>query len=425
MVLLGWMQKAVLLLKSAQKREKEELSFSQLQEWLQQRSKEIVQQHNLLPAVQVHAKILEDKRGALEAQLDFWLKKVRLHPSANEVIPLFRETRQILDKLHFPQQPALGEILSVNQELEKRLHDLIEKIEARDFLHDFSFIQGENEHTDTNPLLSALLDLDAVRKKLDHKITESKYHAIEVIGSKAEYVRKIYAHLDQLGQELETKKNRLAAARQKKEEKEKSLQQLRGDKKNFDLNDLTARKKELEQILDEKEMEVLSFFSKIKPLLQQYQELEPSNGLLFSYIKDPLSSFFQDEGMFVTDLLEKIAELLRQGKFYLHQEAMLSSLSALEGVYDQRLLAVKADYKTLKAELQEINNQINHSFFVIKIDDAAYRLEHYLKQAGRMEEEISVLNEKLAKLQDLLRREQQGVQVLIKSTLDREVSVVS
>lgn len=420
---MSWLQKAVSFLKSTPKNTPEELSISQLQEWLQQRSQEIVEQHNLLPAVKEHAKILEDKRWALEAQLDTWLRKVRLHPSANEVIPLIRETRQSLDLLHFSQQFTVGEILAVNQELEKRLHNIIEKIEAQDFLHDFSFILEEKAYTDTNPLLSALLDVDAVRKKLDIKITESKYHTIQVISSKVEYVRRIYAHLQQLRQELETKKNRLTAAQQKKEEKERSLQQLRGDKKNMDINELAKLKKELERKLDEKEMELLSFFSKIKPLLQQYKEMEPSNGLLFSYIKDPLSSFFQDEGLFVAEILEKIAELLRQGKFHLHQEAMLSSLSALEGIYNQRLHSIKIEYKKLQEELKEVTNQIHHNFFVIKMDDAAYRLEHYLKQAGRMEEEISMLTEKSVKVHDVLTREQQEVQSLIKASLGRDVLV--
>lgn len=411
-------------LKSTPKDAQEELLVSQLQEWLQQRSQEIVEQHHLLPAVKEHAKILEDKRWALEAQLDVWQKKTRLHPTANEVIPFFRETRQILDSLHFSNQPALGEVLAVNQELEKKLHTLIEKIEDSTFLHDFSFILEDDAPAEANPLLSVLLSLDASRKKLDLTVAESRYHALQVISSKAEYLRRVLAYLQQLNQDLELKKSRLAAAQQKKAEKESSLQQLRGDKKNLDINELTKLKKELEQRLEEKEMEILSFFSKIKPILQQYKEMEPSNGLLFSYIKDPLSTFFQDEGLFVLDILEKAADLLRQGKCNLSQENMLSSLAALEGIYNQRLQAIKTEYKESQARLKEVMGQIQHNFFVIKIDDAAYRLEHYLKQAGRMEGEISLLKEKSAKLQGLLTREREEVQNLIKVSLGRNVLIM-
>ncbi|MDO8510801.1 MAG: hypothetical protein Q7S55_01415 [Nanoarchaeota archaeon] len=421
---MSWLQKAVSFLKSTPKDAQEELPVSQLQEWLQQRSQEIVEQHNLLPAIKEHAKILEDRRWVLETQLDVWQKKTRLRPTANEVIPFFRETRQILDLLHFSNQPALGEVLAVNQELEKKLHTLIEKIEESTFLHDFGFILEDNAAVETNPLLSALLDLDALRKKLDLKITESRYHAIQVISSKAEYLRRVLTYLQQLNHDLELKKSRLAAAQQKKEEKEKSLQQLRGDKKNLDINELTQLKKELEQKLEEKEMEVLSFFSKIKPLLQQYKEIEPSNGLLFSYITDPLSSFFQDEGLFVLDILEKIAGLLRQGKFNLSQETMVSSLAALEGIYNQRLQAIKAEYRESQAGLKEVIGQIQHNFFVVKMDDAAYRLEHYLKQAGRMEGEIFLLNQKSVKLQGVLKREQEEVQNLIQTSLGRNVLVM-
>jgi len=103
---VNWLQKAVLFLKSNEQQQNEELSISQIQEWLQQRSQEIIERHNLLPAIKEQAKIMEDKRWVLETQLDTWQKRTRLHPSAHEVIPLFRETRQLLDLLHFSAHPC-------------------------------------------------------------------------------------------------------------------------------------------------------------------------------------------------------------------------------------------------------------------------------------------------------------------------------
>ena len=137
-----------------------------------------------------------------------------------------------------------------------------------------------------------------------------------------------------------------------------------------------------------------------------------------------LSSFFQDEGLFVVEILAKIAVQLREGKFYLNQEAMLSSLSALEGVYNQRLRAIKEEYRWLQRELSEVSGQIQHNFFVVKVDDAAYRLDHYHKQAKKLEGEISLLLEKTSKLENILVREREELQSLIKSSLGRMVTVV-
>ncbi len=442
----------MLFLKSSEQQQNEELSISQLQEWLQQRSQEIIERHNLLPAVKEQAKILEDKRWVLETQLDAWQKRTRLHPSAHEVIPLFRETRQLLDLLHFSAQPMIGEVLAANQELEKRAHLIIEKIEAGNFADDFNFLFTEKELNSTNinngkntnnnnnnnnpdninpnslhninPLLAALLDLDALRKKLDQQFMESQYHAVQVISSKADYVNKIAVHLQQMKKDLEAKKARQASTDLKKQEKELSLKQLYGDKKSVDLAELTKIKQELQQELDELEMEILSFFSKIKPLLQQYKEREPSNGLLFSYIQEPFSSFFQDEGLFIMELLAKITALLREGKFHLNQENMLSSLSVLEGAYTQRLRMVKEEYRKSQKELQEITEQLHHNYFVIKVDDANYRLEHYAKQAKKIEEELNALNVKVNKIQEILVREREDLQSLIASSLGRKVAVV-
>lgn len=418
---MSWLQKAALFLKNGQK--SEDLSLSQIQEWLQQRSQEIVEQKQLLTATREHAILLEEKRAILQTKLELWQKKIRLHPKANEFILLFRETRQLLDKLHFSKQPAMGEVIMINQELEKRIRGLMEKAEALD-LEEINVLLREKGEDNENVLLAALLDLDAVRKRLDTKISESKYHTVLLICSKAEHLQRIANHKQQLHQELDSKKGRLLSARQKRSEKEKSLQQLQGDKKTLDLEELTKRKKELEHLCEEREMEVLSFFSKIKPLLQHYKEFEPSNGLLFSYINDPLSSFFQDEGLFVEDILEKIAEMLRQGKIPLNQEAMLSSLSALEGIYNHRLSAIKEEYKSHQKELKELSVQTQRNFFIIKVDDAAYRLEHYVKQAAKMEEEITLLQQKVSKLELVMARGKEELQSLIKSSLQRTVVVL-
>lgn len=399
-----------------------------MQDWLQQRTQELVEQHHLLPAIREHAKILEEKRWTLEVQLDSWMKKIRLHPQSAEIAPLFRETRQLLDLFHFSQEPSLGEILAVNQELEKRVMIIVEKIEGLDFAHDYHFLFEENDLKDgheknINPLSAELLHLDALRKKLDLKVNQSQYNIIQVISSKAEYVRKALMHLEHLKAEAESKKNRLALSEQKKQEKEQSLQKLRGDKKSLDIDQLARKKKDLQQRIDQKELEILSFFSRIKPLLIQYKEREPSNGLLFSYIKDPLSSFFQDEGLFVLDILNKISVLLREGKFYLNQEEMLSSLTALEGIYNQRLALIKEEYKSFQKELKEIESETQHNFFAVRVDDAAYRLEHYTKQTAKLHEEISALNEKVMKLHYLLVREQEALQSLINTSLSRKVKI--
>ena len=424
---MGWLQKAVSFLKSAgQQNKAEQLPLSEIQDWLQQRAQEIVERNDLLAAVREQAALLREKRGILQTQLDIWQKKTRLHPQVNEIMPLFRETRQLLDTLLFSSQPAVGEVVAVNQELEKKVPALIQKIEAGEFAHNFGFLLETTSGPETenfNPLLVALLDFDALRKRLDLKIVQSNYNCVEVISGKAELLRKVAAHLEQLKEDLELKKSRLLIAEQKKLEKEELLQQLRNDDINLDLNALKNKKQQLQQQIEEKEVEVISFFSKRRPLLQQYQKMDPSNGLVFSYIADPLSSFIQDEGLFIVEVFEKVNTLLVEGKLSLNQEALVSSLSVLEGKQGKYLVQVKEDYKLLQKELQQLKSQVRHNFFVVKIDDAAFRLDHYLKQVKKLQEEISIFEEKVAKMQMLALKEQQEIQDLIKSGLQKSISI--
>gem|GEM_PF-6430796 len=421
---MGWLKKAMSLLKGSTQNSSEEVPLSQIQDWIQQRSQDAIEQHNLVPAVREQAKILEEKRWLLEVQLDVWQKKVRLHPSAQEVIPFFRETRRILELLHFSHQPSVGEVLAVNQELGEKLDHLLEKIAGANFAHNFDFLLEENETSETNPLLAVLLDIDALRKKLEQKVGQSHYNILHLMGAKAEALHKVVLYGQQLEKDLKIRNSRINAADHKKIEKEKSLQELHRDEMSLDIEELKKRKKQTQQRFEEREMEIITFFSKIKPLLHQYKDFEPSNGLLYSYLNDPFASFLEDEGLFIIEILQKIMALLQDGKLQLTQEDLLSSLSAMEGLYNQRLKLMKDDYNQLQRESRKLSDQIQHNFFMVKLDDAAYRAEHYNKQVTKLTQEISGLKEKQTKVQQILIREQQELQNLIKSSLGREVVII-
>lgn len=425
---MGWLKKAVSLWKGSTQKAAttEEVPLSQIQEWIQQRSQEAIEQHRLVPTVREHAKILEEKRWLLEVKLDAWQKKVRLHPSAHEIIPLFRETRRILELLHFSHQPSVGEVVAINQELEEKLKHLLEKLEGSDFAHNFEFIVDEEDQAaqETNPLLAVLLDLDALRKKLEQKIGQSQYNILHLIGAKAETLHKVVRYGQQLEKELKIKNSRIYAAGHKRMEKEKSLQELHRDEMSLDIEELKKRKVQAQQRFEEREMEIIAFFSKIKPLLQQYKGFEPSNGLIYGYLSDPFASFLEDEGLFIVEILQKMMAMLQEGKLQLNQEDLLSSLSAMEGAYSQRLRLLKDDYVQLQQELRKLSDQVQHHYFVVKLDDAAYRAEHYNKQVAKLTQEISGLKEKQIKVQQVLLREQEELRNLINSSLGREVTII-
>ncbi len=418
---MGWLSGFIRFFKRSEKEEPEEISLSNLPEWLQFRAQELLINAKLQEEMQKYAAVLKDKRWFLECQLDAWQEKVREHASVEAVVPLLRETRRLLELLSFPDHMVLEKILLQNTYLEQRLQALSEKIEASSFAQDFDFLPNANDQGNLNPLLQALLDIDALRKTFEQKVARSGYGAIIKVKAKLEFLKQSKEQIASWETELAAKKNRLLAADEKKLEKGKELAQLKEKAQALNLESLTQKQEGLLHHLEENEMEILSFFSKIRPLLQQYSKLEPGNKAVLSYLEDPFAAFLQDERLSIRHVLDHLKALLKAGKLSLNPEQFISSLTLLEAVNDAALERLRAKRGQFQQELKLATEQVQHNDVIIKLEDAAYRAEHFTKQVEKINRELFALEEKMELLREKVSQEQELIQQQLWSGLKRKV----
>lgn len=424
MIGIGWLLRIKKFFARTEKEGSEEIILSGLREWLQFRSQELMVNAKLNDEAQKYTSALKDKRWFLECQLDEWQEKAREHAHVEEVIPLFRETRRLLDLLSFPDDVPLERVLAQNAHLEPKIHTLSQKIESSSFVHDFDFVFSEDAAAEgLNPLSKELLEIDAQRKAFDIKVTQSGYMNIPVINAKAALLEQHLGQIQSLEKELEVKKNRLMATDEKKLEKEKDLLQLKEQAKSLDIENLKKKQENVLQQIENNETAIWSFFSKAKPLLQQYKEIEPGNALASSYLEDSLTAFLQDERWSIKHVFDHLRALLKAGKLSLNQEAFITSLTLLDFANGPAFEQLRIEHYRLQAELRQAKEQIQHNNLLMKIDDAAYRLDHFTKQVEKLDEEISVLEDKVGTLEERVSREQEFIQNLIKVSLGRNVVI--
>ncbi|HLD79766.1 MAG TPA: hypothetical protein VJA18_04345 [Candidatus Nanoarchaeia archaeon] len=409
-------------LKKSEPEQPEEVMLSDLREWLGFRSQELRVNAGLEGELQKYIQALKDKRWFLECQLDQWQEKAREHAHVEAVVPLLRETRRLLDLLTFPDNILLEKILLQNSYLEQRLQALSEKIEASSFGQDFDFLHnGGADQGNLNPLLQSLLDIDAQRKAFEQKITRSGYNTILLVRAKLGFLEQSQQQLASWEGDLAAKKHRLLAADEKKLEKEKELSLLKERAKGLGLESLTQKQEHLIHSLEENETEILSFFSKIKPLLQQYNKLDLSNKTIWSYLEDPFAAFLQDERLSIRQVLDHIKSLLKAGKLSLNPEQFLISLTLLEATNGIALEQLRVKRLQFQQELRQITEQVQHNDVIIKLEDAAYRLDHFAKQVEKINRDLFALEEKMEQLGEKVSQEQASIQNQVKESLKRSI----
>ena len=283
----GWFSR--IFVRKELKERVEEVYAAQLREWIQQRSAEAVNTSKLREETQNYIVLQREKAASLNCQLDGWQQKVRERAAVEEILPLFREARKLLELLQFNGELTLEKVLAVNVQLRARIINLAQKIESSPFGNYFDFLSkmetnsnisdiagNTNDIADIadntnniagnasleriNPLLKELLDIDTQRKSFEQKVAGSGYTAIASIYSKLDSMEQNREKFSRLQKEMDSKKCRLAAAEEKRMEKEKDLHHLRASSASNDLNALKKKRAEIQNQIDDNETELLSFF---------------------------------------------------------------------------------------------------------------------------------------------------------------------
>ncbi len=442
----GWLYR--IFVKKEPREQAEEVFSTGLRDWIQQRSAEVVNTSKLREETRDYIVRQREKAAGLGCQLDEWQQKAREQAAVEEILPLFREARKLLELLQFQGELTLEKVLAVNVQMGARITNLAQKIESSSFGNDFNFLfdskRSDNITYDTknilnitdtgnitdtdnaldriNPLLKELLDMDTQRKSFEQKVAGSGYTAIASIYRKLDSLEQNREKFSRLQKEMDSKKNRLAAAEEKRMEKEKDLHHLRVSSASQDLDALKKKRADIQDQIDDNETELLSFFSKLKPLIRQYAD-NPSDGLLRLYLEDPLTAFLNDEGLSIKHTLLYLRSLLKSGKISLKPEDFIASLALLESMNESVLEQKKIKQRRLEQELSKVRELIMHNDLLVKSDDAAYRLEHYTKLVNKLSEETSDMEETGEILRETILREHEFISNLIKLSMGREIII--
>ncbi|MEK6900113.1 MAG: hypothetical protein AABX05_03235 [Nanoarchaeota archaeon] len=399
----------------------EDIPLTGLRPWMQLRSQEVIRTSNIQENTQQYLSSMRGKSQLLNFRIDEWTQKVRKLPNAEEIFPLFRETRNFLDLLRFEGEVTLEKVLTINEKAAEKLLALSQKIESSSFAADYDFLFEGGQTESLNPLLKWLLDLDALRKTFDQNIAESGYAALSSIMAELDLAEQITGQGKALQKEFEAKKNRLASTMEKKQEKEKSLQDLRSDAKSSDIESIKKRREVLLRDIDDNEMNIISFFSKMKPLLRQHKNMEGDTDLIRSYIDDPLTALMKDEHLAIRHTLQHLKALLKQDKISLRQEEFIAILPLLER---SDLEQYQMKHKQLNDELKKVRSILQQHDFNLKVDDASYRVEHYAVLTQKLNQEINSMRSQIENLNNSLFKLKDSIQQKVESSLKKKINLL-
>lgn len=370
------------------KERSENIYFDDLASWLDKRTRELVEKESLQEYLSNYVNFLRDKRWLLEQQMEGGINVPEdLHSGCKEVLQL----------LTFKEDPDIKETLMRNSYLKDKLEKVLPKAKVEI----------------VNPLLRLFFDIDNAGRKFIDKVNLSGYPRIANLHKRMSSLQKYKYRVDKWEEELRNKKRRLYLTEDKKKEKEKLLNSLQEESTGPLLLKFRKMREELIQEKEEIETKIFYFFLEIKPLLQKYKDIIGANGLLSSYIDNPIDAFLNDEGLVLKHSLQHLRAVLNSGKFSWSVEENVSSLKKLDLISENKLEQMQVKLLGLKRHLESVEESSVDKDMVVEIGDAEYRWQHFIEQINKLEDDISSLEEKIDTLKEEWSKELQLFQNLV------------
>jgi len=432
-----------------------------LPNWLDVRKNELVERYKLSSDILAYTNKLKSKRWELECSVDEWQKNIPLG-RRDELNNFFVNTRKLLDLITFSDDLNIDKISRFDERFEQVLAALIRQIEKSSFAEDFKFMdvfeekheerrfsaessseedtlenntensknsKENNKENSTenriNPLLKELLEFRTLLRVFEGKSAAAGMKTVHNLQKKVGEFQQRSESTSKLKKKLRLIEDRLQQAETIKGEKEAEFQGLKNDPRFKDIGSLQEQLDHVRKEEDTVETEVISFFSKLKPLLQEYIKIQ-DHQLVRSYIDDPGAAFLLDENVSILHVLEHLKAAVQQGLIVIDPLQANEYFALLDKA---RKGYLEEMYRRQMAAHQELEGSpsspimLKNRDFMMKVEEARYRVEHFQKQLRVMEQRKIKTQEQMEEITETQQRELQSFIQTAKMAFGKEIQV--
>ena len=404
------------------------IHVNDLEDWVNEQEQNLISNHQLKENLLTYINKLKDKRWMLECKLDDWEKKIHalgLDYRSQDVNVIFNETRIFLDLLQFENHEDFDKIQEINQKVEESLEMLQRKINDSSFSYNYSFILSRDEKNQAmNPLLKDLLEINNLKSDFSELIIKSGFTKISTIKEKVKNLDELQEKIKKYQSDLKIKQNKLDLVKEKANQKQEELELLKDNPQN--LKEVIDKNKKEEVAVKKEELvdQVIIFFSKVKPALEIYNEKNPNEKLVTGYLSNSAEALFNDEGLAIISVLRNLKNQVIEGKLNLITQQNDTLMEFISLANSGKLEELREEYKYLNDQLNETeNSNPSDKDFILRLEEAKYRLEHFSKQAEKIQEEVEVVDEEINNLLAVRSRNVELFQNLVRLAFAKELEL--
>ncbi|MBU0760954.1 MAG: hypothetical protein KJ600_06080 [Nanoarchaeota archaeon] len=381
------------LKKKAEVEEKkpEEISLSEINSWLQSKSKNTLEKVNS-ELEEIRKKITTEKsvlKESLKNLENAELKNKELPERAKQIMQgnrqiYLQKIETLIGNLNFPE--ALEKVASFSDSFDKELGEFDKSISKS---HN---ILGEFFPEKAGAVSMNVKNLDKFVKDAKTAIKNSEIEKLKELENKIKQTTEKISSKKENKNKIKLTEKILQSSQAGINEKEKKIEQIkRGDPYKKITGSINAEELLKQQIIEENSQMAHSF-SEIESAMKKYENLS-ENKLAKKYLDSPLDALFEDKEFEITSLIKAIETAVKKNEIILKdkkREKILKELSSLE---ENRFADFLQKNKDAADKLNLLKSEIDNSQILKQVTE----LEDDVKRSRTAIEEDKASLEKMKK----------------------------
>lgn len=379
--------------------QEEKIGFSELNDWLDSKTKPIFE--NLNNNInQITNKINDEKKNVNEN-----LKKLEDAKLQNPKIPERVKTIMEGNRAAFIKKVSFffdnidlkfnnyDEVLKKCKNIENEINSL-GKGTARSYRVLNEFFAREAENIAIN-----IKKIEKHTKDIVNLVNNSKIMNVVKIKNNASEMQNKIKLKQQYSVELGNNKNNLQNNKNKRLEIENKINKIKSGADYRNYEKLLEDKNNIEAKLNEIENQLFHDFSALQKAFKKYAKIAFENEkLILEYLSNPVVALIKDADFKISKILDSLKNAIARNEFDLEEKKKkktIAKINELDGVYFAK---IKDDYKNARTRLNDITSKIENNSSKKDLDSLNTELNNTNQNIENLNNKISNLKNEIERI---------------------------
>ena len=277
-------------------------------------------------------------------------------------------------------------------------------------------------HSELEKITKDLKQLDSLVKQIKEKIQKSKVIEIDEIKQKITELIDAIEKKKDIGKQLKDKGGALLNLENSKQKFEDDIKGLRKGNDFLTLESLKKELEETEDLIKQKESEIVQLFSPLESGLRKFKRITLENEeLVGEYADSAVKALLKDKALKIIGLLGNMKKNILSGGIDLRDRKRERTLESIDAIFPQKLKGVVSEHNSLLGQRENIKKQLSANPAKSSIKEIEYKLEHILFKTNKLKEEVVLIEKKYNQINiGALRKE---LEKKIKEAVNAEVII--